>query len=74
MSDREKARREAQRRGSFTLREWCDHRRKSMAMFYKIAGQGLAPKTYYVGSRQFVSEEADQAWAREREAENQTAA
>jgi hypothetical protein len=45
MSDREKARREAQRRGSFTLREWCDHRRKSMAIFYKIAGQGLAPKT-----------------------------
>jgi hypothetical protein len=45
-----------------------------MAIFYKIAGQGLAPKTYYVGSRQFGSEDTDQAWAREREAENQTAA
>ena len=80
MSDREKARREAQRRrdeqhrGSFTLRECCQHRRISLAMFYKLREQGLAPKTHNAGVKQLISDEADQAWVREREAAQTSAA
>jgi hypothetical protein len=60
--------------GSFTIREWCDHRRLSMAMFYKLDQQGLAPTTYYVGKKRCVSGEADAAWVRDREAKHNTAA
>jgi hypothetical protein len=37
-------------------------------MFYKISSQGLAPRTYVVGSRRFVSAEADREWMQQREA------
>jgi Zn-dependent peptidase ImmA (M78 family) len=76
MSDRERRRREQQRRDSFSINEWCKHRRISRAMFYLLDQQGLAPKTYYVGARRFISDEADVAWltAREAETENNAAA
>ena len=38
-------------------------------MFYKLDGQGLAPKTYNVGRKRMVSPEADDTWLRAREAE-----
>jgi hypothetical protein len=72
MPDREKERRAAQSRrdrGSFTLREWCDHRRVSMAMFYKLRGMGLAPKTHRAGSKNLISDQADLEWVRAREAD-----
>jgi hypothetical protein len=62
-----------QRHGSFTLTEWCEHRRISPGMFYKLAQQGLAPRTYYVGNRRHVSGEADAEWLRAREAESSAA-
>ena len=71
MSDRERRRREAQHQGSFTIREWCEHRRISESMFHKLDAQGLAPRSYYTGSRRYVSDRADDAWIRQREAENE---
>jgi Zn-dependent peptidase ImmA (M78 family) len=76
MSDRERQRRERQRRDSYSIAEWCRHRRISRAVFYLLDQQRLAPRTYYVGARRFISDEADSAWlaAREAEAENTAAA
>jgi Zn-dependent peptidase ImmA (M78 family) len=74
MSDRERQRRERQRRDSYSIAEWCVHRRISRAMFYLLDRQGLAPKTYYVGARRFISDEADAAWLTAREAESEQAA
>jgi len=79
MSQRERQRRAAQsrrdlaqnqrNRESFTLSEWCKHRRISKAMLYKLLAQGLGPATYFVGSRRYVSAQADAAWLASREAE-----
>ena len=55
--------------GSFTVSEWCQHRRISRAMLYKLMGEGLGPATYLVGKRRYVSPEADAAWLASREAE-----
>lgn len=60
--------------GSFTIREWCDHRRLSMAMFYKLDQQGLAPRTHYAGAKRLISDEADIDWVRAREAEAENTA
>jgi hypothetical protein len=58
-----------QKRGSFTVAEWCEYRRLSRAMFYKLDLQGLAPRSYYVGAKRLISGAADAAWMAEREAE-----
>lgn len=54
---------------SFTIPGWCEHRKVSRSMFYKLAEQGVAPATYNVGTRRLISAEADATWLREREAE-----
>jgi predicted DNA-binding transcriptional regulator AlpA len=68
VSDREKQRREEQMRRSYSLDEWCDARRISRAMFYKLDKQGLAPKTHRVGAKRLISDEADAAWLAQAEA------
>jgi hypothetical protein len=68
MSEREKRRRAEQRRGSYTINQWCEWRQVSRAMFYKLKMQGLAPRTHAVGKKQLISQEADADWLREREA------
>jgi hypothetical protein len=55
--------------GSFTIPEWCNHRRISVSMFYKLKAQGKAPSTLPIGRHQTITVEADAAWARERQAE-----
>jgi hypothetical protein len=57
---------------SFKLNEWCDHRRVSRSMFYKLQKLGLAPDSYLVGNSRYITAEADGAWlaARHAEAEN----
>jgi hypothetical protein len=60
------------RLASFTVNEWCAHRRISPAMFYKMDAQGLAPKTHYAGAKRLVSGEADLEWLRAREAAAKT--
>jgi hypothetical protein len=78
MSDHERERRDEQsrrdraQRASFTIKEWCEYRRISPAMFYKLAEQGLAPKTHNVGVKRLISDEADISWVRAREAESET--
>ena len=56
------------RSASMSIEEWCAHRRVSRAAFYKMAKADLAPATYYVGSRRYVSAEADARWLAAREA------
>jgi hypothetical protein len=70
MSDRERQRRaeQSRRAGSFTLREWCEHRRISAAMYYKMAAQGLGPRTHYAGAKVLISDQADADWVAAREA------
>jgi hypothetical protein len=72
MSEAEQSRRGKEQRGSFTIREWCEHRRISSAMFYKLDQQGLAPHSHYVGAKRLISERADAEWLRAREAENES--
>jgi predicted DNA-binding transcriptional regulator AlpA len=54
---------------SYTLAEWCELRRISRAMFYKLAAEGKAPQTHNVGIKRLISPEADARWLRDREAE-----
>ena len=58
--------------GSFTIPEWCEYRRLSISMFYKLRAQGKAPATLPVGRHQTITAEADAAWARKRQAETNT--
>jgi hypothetical protein len=81
MSDRERRRREEQSRRdkqsgrSFTIDEWCERRRISRAMYYKLREQGRAPKTHNAGAKVLISDRADADWICAREAESeQTAA
>ena len=45
--------------GSFSIAEWCRHRRVSASMYYKMKAEGWAPRTMSVGDRQLISAEAD---------------
>jgi len=80
MTDREQARRDEQsrrdraQRASFTIKEWCEYRRISAAMFFKLDQQGLAPRTHYAGRRRLISGEADEDWVHAREAAQTSAA
>jgi hypothetical protein len=60
---------EEQRRGSYTVSDWCAHRCLSKAMLYKLWRLGQGPKFYCIGSRRYISAEADAAWLAAREAE-----
>jgi hypothetical protein len=55
---------------SFTLKEWCEHRRISIEMFYKLRGQGKAPRVHKAGTKNLISPQADADWLRQREAES----
>jgi hypothetical protein len=70
MTPRERQRRAEQkaRQGSYTINQWCERRQVSRAMFYKLAAQGLAPRTHNVGKKRLISEQSDADWVREREA------
>jgi hypothetical protein len=54
--------------GSFTISEWCRHRRMSISMFYKLQTQGKAPATLDVGRHKTITTEADADWVRQRQA------
>ena len=58
--------------GSFTIPEWCKHRRISVSMFYKLRKQGKAPRTLPIGRHRTITAESDAAWAQERQAEAST--
>ena len=54
--------------GSFKIPEWCEHRRLSLSMYYKLRAQGKAPATLSVGRHKTITREADERWARENQA------
>jgi hypothetical protein len=54
---------------SFTIAEWCAHRRVSRGMFYKLEKQGQAPRTHNAGVKRLISAQADAEWLAAREAE-----
>jgi hypothetical protein len=54
---------------SFTIREWCEARRVSRAMFYKLEAQDRAPRTHFAGNKRLISPQADAEWLLQREAE-----
>jgi hypothetical protein len=57
------------RRGaSFSIREWCAHRKVSVSFFYKMKAEGWGPDTMAAGARETISAEADARWVCEREA------
>jgi hypothetical protein len=56
--------------GSYTITEWCQHRRLSKAMYYKLKQSKKTPRTYDVGASKRISSEADLEWLRRMEAES----
>jgi Zn-dependent peptidase ImmA (M78 family) len=53
---------------AYSLAEFCRRHGISLQLYYKLAQQGLAPRTFYVGTRVLVSKEAAAQWRAEREA------
>jgi hypothetical protein len=41
--------------GSFTIPEWCEHRRVSISMYYKLKAQGKAPETLPIGRHRTIT-------------------
>jgi hypothetical protein len=60
--------------GSFSVAEWCQHRRVSISFFYLLAKQGKAPATIKLGRRRMITSEADAAWAAANESVSAAAA
>lgn len=46
----------------YTIKEFCESHRISRAFFYKLSGESLAPKSFHVGNRRLISEEAASEW------------
>jgi hypothetical protein len=56
------------RPAAYTIAQFCLlHGRLSKATFYNLRKRGLAPKTFVVGRRRYVSVEACEAWRRSME-------
>ena len=55
------------RNGSWALREWLEYRRVCRSTYYNMLADGTAPKTYFIGTKRFISEEADREWLAQRE-------
>ena len=59
---------------SFTIDEWCKHRRIGRWKLYEFWKQGRGPRFYMNGPRRLISDEADADWIKEQEAAAQTPA
>ena len=53
--------------GAFTIREFCQAHRISLAFYYKMKSEGWGPTEMWAGSRILISFEAATAWRRARE-------
>lgn len=53
---------------SFSISEWCDMHGLSRAFYYILQARGEAPRTFPVGSRVRISEDANREWILAREA------
>lgn len=47
---------------SFSIDDWCRLHGLSRSLFYKLANEGKAPKSFKVGRCHRISEEANNAW------------
>lgn len=47
---------------AFTVPEWCEARCMSRGRFHELEQAGLAPRTYAVASKKYISREADAEW------------
>ena len=54
---------------SFTIDEWCAHRRISRSAYYSMLAAGTAPRVHRVGKAGHprISAEADAAWLAKQE-------
>ena len=52
---------------ALSIPEFCRRHQISMAMYFKIAREGIGPRVMRVGRRTIISREAAEAWRRERE-------
>lgn len=59
---------------SYSIDQWCEMHDLSRSMFYKLAHQGEAPKTFKVGTSTRISEAANATWVAELEAKTAQAA
>ncbi len=50
-----------------SIKEFCKEVGISPRTFYTLAERGEAPRTFYVGRRRLVGDEAGKQWLRERE-------
>lgn len=59
--------------GASSIARFCEDNDISRSTFYKLDSAGKAPRTFRVGRRRLVSDEAAIEWRRERERETATA-
>jgi hypothetical protein len=59
--------------GSFSVSEWCQHRRVSKWRLYDMWKSGDGPRFHLVGTRRLISSEADLEWLRAQEELTQSA-
>jgi len=52
---------------AYSVDQFCRRHSISVAMFYKMRAQGLAPVEFKVGTRTLISRESAAAWRAERE-------
>ena len=48
--------------GSFSVSEWCQHRRVSKWRLYDMWKSGDGPRFHLVGTRRLISSDADAEW------------
>ena len=60
---------QAAQNGSMTVDEWCEYRRISRGLLYKLWRNGLGPRFHYIGEKRLISRAADEAYIAERERE-----
>ena len=60
--------------GGKTINQFCQDWQLSRAFFYLMKGRGEGPEIMQVGGVQRISFEAEQAWARKRQAATNAAA
>ena len=53
---------------SYSINEWCVLRKVSRSYYYVLKSRGEAPRSYKLGSRDRITDEADREWAAQREA------
>lgn len=53
---------------AFTVPEWCEARCISRGRYHELEVAGLAPRTYAVASKKYISQQADAEWQQRMEA------